>query len=275
MEKFLKYGKPAAAFEEALPLGNGSLGAMVYGRVDVERISLNHDTLWSGKPGQHMVEGARESYEKAQKLTIEGKYYEAQKEIERNFTGPWLNSYLYLGALYIKRKNSKGYYSNYSRVLDLENSMAFVSYNEDGIDFEREYFVSYPDNCVMVRLKSSKPVTYILNGECIGKNAITAGPDTLYLSGECPAAISPNYDMKSRSVVYDGDGVKVSAMARVFCDGETECKENGVQINNSTDVTIYFCAETSFIAFDKLPNLLSVSGATWQAVSKILRKHQK
>ena len=253
MEKILRYDEPARVFEEALPLGNGSLGAMVYGRTDVERVSLNHDTLWSGRPGQKMVEGAKEAYEKAQKLTLEGKFYEAQKEIEQNFTGPWLNSYLYLGTLYIERIGASTDCKSYSRTLDLENSMVSVSYNEDGIDFFREYFVSYPDNCVMIRLKSSKPVSYKLSGDCIGKSAVTAGLDTLYLSGECPAAISPNYDMRARSVVYDGDGVKVSAMARVICDGSTEGGDSFVSITNTTDVTLYFCAETSFISFDKLP----------------------
>ncbi|MBQ3040127.1 MAG: glycoside hydrolase N-terminal domain-containing protein [Clostridia bacterium] len=253
MEKILNYNKPAGAFEEALPLGNGSLGAMVYGRTDIERISLNHDTLWSGKPGQTLVEGARESYEKAQALTLEGKFYEAQKELERNFTGPWLNSYMYLGNLYIKREGSSGCFESYSRILDLEKSLVTVSYVEDGISFEREYFVSHPDNCVMVKLKSSSPVSYELTGDCVGKSAVTAGAGSLFLSGECPAAISPNYDMRARAVVYDGDGVKVSAIVRVSCDGKTEYKADALLIQNVTDVTIYFCAETSFIDFDKLP----------------------
>lgn len=254
MEKILRYNKPAKVFEEALPLGNGSLGAMVYGRVDEERISLNHDTLWSGRPGQKMVDGAREAYEKAQKLSLEGKFYEAQKEIEQGFTGPWLNSYLYLGNLFIKREGSKGEFSSYSRTLDLESSVVTVKYTEDGIDFEREYFVSHPDNCFMVKLKSSSPVDYTVKGSCIGKSAVTANENTLYLSGECPAAISPNYDMRARAVVYDGDGVKVSAMARFVCDGQTDCGADFVKILNSCDVTLYFCAETSFISFDKLPN---------------------
>ena len=68
MEKLLKYSSPAEYFEEALPLGNGQLGAMVYGRRDVERISINHDTLWSGKPGDSFVEGAYESNERAKAI---------------------------------------------------------------------------------------------------------------------------------------------------------------------------------------------------------------
>lgn len=254
MEKFLRYDTPAKAFEEALPLGNGSLGAVIYGKTDIERISLNHDTLWSGKPGQFMVEDARESFEKAKALTLEGRFYEAQVEIERGFTGPWLNSYMLLGTLYIERDGSSSNPKNYSRVLDLENSLASVSYTEDGIDFKREYLVSHPHNCVMVKLSSSKPVSYKLKGDCVGKSAVTAGKDILYLTGECPTSIAPTYHRDAKPVVYDGDGVKVSAMAKIKCDGETKREEDYVQILDATDVTIYFCAETSFVDFDKLPN---------------------
>ena len=254
MEKLLKYIKPAEAFEEALPLGNGSLGAMVYGGVSEEKISLNHDTLWSGKPGQKIEPNAKESFERAQKLVLEGKLYEAQKDLEESFTGRWLNSYMMLGTLYIKREGSNGDFSSYTRTLDLENSMVKVSYAEDGIDFEREYFVSYPDNCMVIRLKSSKPVSYVLNGDCVGKSAVTAGPSTLYMSGECPTSIPPSYDRSAYPVVYDGDGVKVSAMARIVADGKVENDLSSVKVIDTTDVVIYFCAETSFVSFDKLPN---------------------
>lgn len=254
MEKLLRYNTPATAFEEALPLGNGSLGAMVYGCTDNEKISLNHDTLWSGKPGQILEPNAKESFERAKELTLEGKFHEAQLDIEKNFTGHWLNSYMTLGTLYIKREGSSASPSNYSRTLDLENSLVNVSYTEDNISFEREYFVSYPDNCAMIKLKSSKPVAYVLTGDCIGKSAVTAGPGTLYLTGECPTTISPNYDRNAAPVIYDGDGVKVSAIVRVACDGEVENDGDCLIIKNSTDVTLYFCAETSFVSFDKLPN---------------------
>ena len=254
MEKLLRYNKPAGFFEEALPLGNGSLGAMVYGKVDKERISLNHDTLWSGKPGQILEPNAKESFERAKKLTLEGNFSEAQKDIEKNFTGHWLNSYMTLGSLYIERKGSSGEFTRYLRTLDLENSLVDVKYTEGEIDFEREYFVSYVDDCVMVKLKSSKPVSYVLSGECIGKSAVTTGPNVLYLTGECPTTIPPGYDRNAVPVVYDGDGVKVSAMAKVVADGDVENAGNCLCINNSTEVIIYFCAETSFISFDKLPN---------------------
>ena len=152
MEALLKYSKPAEYFEEALPLGNGQLGAMVYGKTQIERISLNHDTLWSGGPGDTYVEGAYESNEKAKKLVNEGKKYEAQREIEENFTGKWLNSYMLLGNIYIERVGASGKHENYIRTLDLENSIVKVNYTEDQITFSREYFVSYPHDCMMIKL---------------------------------------------------------------------------------------------------------------------------
>ncbi len=255
MESLLKYSKPAEYFEEALPLGNGQLGAMVYGNTQRERISINHDTLWSGKPGDEFVNGAYESNERAKALVNEEKRYEAQREIENNFTGTWLSSYMLLGNLYITRQGASGKLDSYLRTLDLESSLASVSYTEDGIDFEREYFVSFPHNCIMIKLKSSKPVTYIFEGDCVGKSTVTKWTNTLCFTGECPSKIAPSYHRDATPIIYDGDGVKVSAFARVISNGELV--KDGTEIitvANATEVTVYFCAETSFVDFDKLPN---------------------
>ena len=138
MENILRYSASAKVFEEALPLGNGQLGAMIYGRTDKERISLNHDTLWSGKPGQKMVDTAYEANEKAKKMVLEGKNGDAQWTLEQGFTGKWLNSYLLLGTLYITRVGSDAKPTSYLRTLDLENSLITVSYTEDRTDFKRE-----------------------------------------------------------------------------------------------------------------------------------------
>jgi alpha-L-fucosidase 2 len=255
MEALLKYSRPAKHFEEALPLGNGQLGAMVYGDTQNERISINHDTLWSGKPGDTFVEGAYESNERAKALVNEGKYYEAQREIEENFTGKWLSSYMLLGNLYIKREGASGNTTKYLRTLDMENSIVKVSYTEDEIDFEREYFVSFPDNCMMVKLKSSKPVTYVIDADCVGKSTVTKWTNTLCLTGECPSAIAPSYHRDATPSIYDGDGVKVSALARVISDGMlVKDSTEIITVENVTDATIYFCAETSFVSFDKLPD---------------------
>ncbi len=254
MEKILRYSKPAEYFEEALPLGNGQLGAMIYSGTEIDRISLNHDTIWSGKPGDNFVEGAYESNERAKKLVNEGKRHEAQRELEENFTGKWLNSYMLLGTMYIKNLDSKGNFEKYLRMLDMEKGIASLSYTEDGVDYEREYFVSFPDNCMMVKLNSSKPVSYEIYGDCVGKSHVTSWCENLYFSGECPTELAPSYRKDELPVVYDGDGVKVSAVAKIKTDGEVKKETNSkITVNNAKYVEIYFCAETSFISFDKLP----------------------
>lgn len=253
MEKLLKYNVPAKTFSEALPMGNGSLGAMIYGAVQKERISLNHDTLWSGQPGQQTVDTAYEAYQRARRLLFDGKKYDAQRELEEYFTGPWVNSYLPLGTLFFEREGSTGKFENYERGLDIEKSISYVKYEENDIRFEREYFVSHPDDCIVIKLRSSKPVSYVLSGDCVGKSAVTAGQDVLFFSGECPTSIGPSFDVKFKPITYDGNGVKFSALAKVVCDGKTVWETDTLKIENAREILIYFCAETSFISFDTLP----------------------
>lgn len=263
MEKTLYYKTEASSFEEALPLGNGSLGAMVYGKTDTEKILINHDTLWTGKPGQFVRENAYESNEKAKALVKKGRYSEAQKEIENGFTGKYTNSYQYLGNLYLKRVCADGRVYNYSRTLDLENSIATVTYTQGDITFHREYFTSRPDDCLVIKIKASKPVSYELFGDCVGKSTVSVCHDTINLYGECPSVTgTSDKEGKYLHAVYDGDGVKVTAMARVISNGKLEMKApvnapsvpDRLLVSNTTEITVYFLAETSFVAFDKRPD---------------------
>ena len=256
MEKLLKYSKEAKYFEEALPLGNGQLGAMVYGRCYEERISLNHDTLWSGKPHDSYVENSYESNEKAKKLLKEGKRYEAQREIEENFTGTWLTSYMMLGTLYIKSLGMEEKTpSSYIRTLDMETGLANVSYTIDEVEYKKEYFVSFPHNCVMVKITSSKPTDYELYGDCVGKSHVTAYNNNLYYSGECPTELAPEYSKSDKPIVYDGDGVKVTAIAKLKTNGSVDGSQmEKVIIKDATELIVYFICETSFVAFNQLPN---------------------
>lgn len=108
MENKLQYSAATEYFEEAIPLGNGSLGAMVYGKCGKEKISLNHDTLWSGKPRRYKRENAYDAYIKAQKLVLEDKIAEASSLLEQEFTANFGQSYLPIGNLYIERKGGGG-----------------------------------------------------------------------------------------------------------------------------------------------------------------------
>lgn len=252
MENKLQYSAAAEYFEEALPLGNGSLGAMVYGKCGKEKISLNHDTLWSGKPRRYKRENAYDAYIKAQKLVLEDKIAEASALLEQEFTANFGQSYLPLGNLYIERKGGAEF-SEYCRELNMETGIASVRYAEDGIKFEREYFVSHPDNCLAIHITSDKPASYIISADCQLKYAVTANGGELCLTGECPTDISPDYARGLTPIVYDGDGIKFAAIGVAVSDGKIRSEDSCVIVEDCTDLTFTLCVETSFISFDVLP----------------------
>ena len=104
------------------------------------------------------------------------------------------------------------------------------------------------------------PVSYEFSADCVGKSAVTRCQNSLYLTGECPTTLAPNYHKDAYPITYDGDGVKVSAILQATTNGEIEKEtdslevESTLKILNATEVTLCFCAVTSFVSFDKLPN---------------------
>ncbi|HAD11252.1 MAG TPA: alpha-L-fucosidase, partial [Saprospirales bacterium] len=155
------------AWLSALPLGNGSLGAMVFGDVNKERIQLNEKTLWSGSHSDNNNPEAVRYIDTIRQLLFEGKYKEATELTNRTQVCKGAGSghgsganvpfgcFQTLGDLWIDfGKNSE--YANYYRDLNLETALANVRYTQDGVRFTREYFVSAPDNMLVVRLTSSK-----------------------------------------------------------------------------------------------------------------------
>lgn len=134
----LFFKKPAFAFEDAFPLGAGKLGAMVYGGVSKERISLNYDELWSGVPRDEDKKGASEYYFKARQLAYERKYIEAQNILEKHFSTSFVQQYQPAGNLFLTRENSE--YEEYGRTLDLSKATAQVNYKNNNIEFKKYRF---------------------------------------------------------------------------------------------------------------------------------------
>ena len=133
----LLYNESAQNWNEALPLGNGRIGAMVYGGAKNEQIGLNEDTLWTGKPVYYSNPNGAEVFKKAQRLALDRKYPEAQTLIEDEFTSLWTQMYQPLGDLYISMSHSDNV-SDYKRTLDISLGVALVEYNCNGINFKRE-----------------------------------------------------------------------------------------------------------------------------------------
>ncbi len=149
------YDKPAEVFEEAIPLGNGNLGAMIYGGTQRERISLNEDTVWSGTNKKNPApETAPEAFKKAAELVRNHKYYEAQETIETKVNAKRTQIYMPAGNVYIDFGHEAE--ENYRRELDLKDAIARVSYVCDGVKYQREYLASFPNKCIAVKLTADK-----------------------------------------------------------------------------------------------------------------------
>ncbi|HPR31508.1 MAG TPA: glycoside hydrolase family 95 protein [Prolixibacteraceae bacterium] len=154
----LWFHHPATAWENALPVGNGRLGAMVFGEIQTERVQLNEESLWTGSRYQYTdKEGAWNILPEIRKLLFAGEYAKAQEITERDFmgNGNW-NMYQTLGDLYLSFQHGDSV-QNYRRELDLASARASVSYTVDGINYTREYFSSYPDQALVIRISCDRP----------------------------------------------------------------------------------------------------------------------
>lgn len=149
----LWYEKPASRWEEALPIGNGRLGGMVFGRPYEERIQLNEDTLWSGYPRESVRRDAKRHLKEARALIFAGHYTEAERLIESRMLSRDTDAYLPLGDAYF-RLDRTDEVQKYVRELDLDTGIATTRFHSGNLRFVREVFVSAPDQVWVVRLRS-------------------------------------------------------------------------------------------------------------------------
>src|SRR5471030_2289031 len=157
-KNILWYDKPAANWNEALPIGNGYIAAMVFGSPQLERLQLNESTIWGGGPNNTVDSAAKPYIKQVRVLLAQKKYLEAQ-EYANKYLGPKGNSgmpYQLAGNLYLNFPGHENV-SAYSRVLDIENATASVNYVYNGVNYKREYFTSFTDNVLVVRLTADKP----------------------------------------------------------------------------------------------------------------------
>lgn len=155
----LNYDKPSSNWNEALPIGNGFLGAMVFGGTQTERLQLNETTIWGGGPNNNIDAEAKPAIEEVRALLNQKKYVEAQNVANKKL-GPKGNSgmpYQLAGNFYINFPEDHQTASNYQRDLDIENAVATVSYTVNGTRFKREYFTSFTKNVLVARLTADRP----------------------------------------------------------------------------------------------------------------------
>ncbi len=252
----LYYTASAKAWTMALPIGNGTLGAMIYGDVKEEKLSLNHDELWTGKPKDTVREGAPESFEKARKLALECKYKEAQDEIENNFESTWSQAYLPLGDLNISF-GIKGKAKDYKRYLDLDNAVAGVEFTVKDVKYTREYFASYPHKLIGMKFTSGAPADIRISFSCQLKNTVTVDDNILCLDGEAHGENVQNNE-SPRKTYFEEDamrGMLYRAGIKADTNGKVTYGADCIVIEGATDTVLYFTAVTSFNGYDKHPFL--------------------
>ena len=157
----LRYDRPADYWLEALPLGNGRLGAMVYGGIASDTIQINEDTFWAGSPYNNINPNAKAHLQEIRDCIDRGDYERAQRLAMANITAD-INvtahgmAYESLGNIVLDFKTPKAVPSAYSRTLDLSDAVARVDYTLGGVDYKREIFTSLADNVLVMRLTASK-----------------------------------------------------------------------------------------------------------------------
>ena len=254
--ELLFYTSPASAWTQALPIGNGTLGAMIYGGVKNETLALNHDELWTGRPKDTSKKGAPAAFEKARKLALSGKFHEAQKIIEKDFESVWSQAYLPLGNLNISF-GIRGKVKDYKRYLDISTSVSGVEFKAGDTVFKREYFASYPDKAICAVFTNSKPVDFSFSVSSVLRSDSFVENDTLWLEGECHGENAVDNECPNKHY-YDEPkmrGSRFKAGFRLITDGKMRRDGNTVRVTDSCNSKIIFACETSFSGFDRHPYL--------------------
>lgn len=253
----LWYGKPASVWEEALPIGNGRLGAMVYGGVDAERIELNEDTLWSGFPRDPINYEAQRYLAKARELVFAGKVAEAQRLIGDRMLGRDVEAYLPLGALTVVHVGEAAEATGYRRELDIEGGIASVRYERGGTTVQGEIFSSVPDQAIVIRYEAAGG-TLNLNIFLDSKltYAVQGMDGGLVLKGRAPTHIADNYrGDHPMPVLYEyGKGLPFEARVSVRTDGTCNTEGGMLAVRGAKGLTIIVVAETGFAGYDSAPD---------------------
>ncbi|MCQ4088690.1 glycoside hydrolase N-terminal domain-containing protein [Saccharibacillus sp. JS10] len=254
----LWYRQPATKWEEALPAGNGRLGAMVFGGDRRERLQLNEDTLWSGFPRDKVNYNVRRYLEPVRKLIFAGKYAEAVKIINSNMVGSNTEAYQPLGDLYIDRIGG-GEASNYERDLNVSNGVLTTSFTADGVKFTREVWISEPDQVITVVLEADQAgaidIDVSLESLLPYETAAYTG-GVLSMTGTAPSHVENNDDEDHpEPVLFDEElSLRFEARLQAIAEGgETLASEGKIQIRGANRVMLLLAAATNFERFNQMP----------------------
>ena len=232
----LQYDMPATYFEESLPIGNGKIGALVYGGTDDNIIYLNDITLWTGKPVDRNLDADAHKWIPEIRKALFNEDYQLADSLQLHVQGPNSQHFQPLGTLHIKDLGL-GEVSNYHRSLNLDSAIIKDSYVRDGATVTREYFASNPDKLIAIRLRGDINCRIALTAQVPHK--VKAIPTQLTMTGH--ATGNPQ------------ESIHFCTMLNVKTDGEVSAADSSLTITHAKEAIIYIVNETSFNGFDKHP----------------------
>ncbi|MFL6255771.1 MAG: glycoside hydrolase N-terminal domain-containing protein, partial [Pyrinomonadaceae bacterium] len=246
------FDAPAREFTQSLPLGNGRLGALVFGGVAEERVVLNESSLWSGSPQEADRPDAAKYLPEIRRLLLEGKNVEAERLTYAHFTsrGPGsargsgkdaqYGSYQELGSLRLSFDKGDAGSAGYRRELDLANAVARITYTQGGTRFTREYFTSAPDEAFVIRLTADKlgALTF---------DAALERPERFEVSADGARGLLMTGQLNNGT---DGRGMRYAARLRVLNrGGSASAEEKSIKVKGADEVLLLVTAATDYKGF--------------------------
>ncbi|MEZ4826069.1 MAG: glycoside hydrolase family 95 protein [Bacteroidia bacterium] len=270
-DHILWYNRPAEYFEETLVLGNGKMGASVFGGVTEEKIFLNDATLWSGEPVNTRMNPDAHKHVPAIREALKNENYRRADSLQRKLQGSFSESYAPLGTMFI-RFNHTGTPQNYRRELNIDEAVSRLNYQIGGVAFEREYFISHPDQVMVIRIKSNKKkaLSFSLGFDSQMKFQSVANNKIYEINGYAPVHAEPSYrgDMPNAVVFDENKGTRFTALMSVAQhNGKVTVNENTLSFSGGSEVVLLVSIATSFNGYDKNP-------ATEGKDNRLLAKNQ-
>lgn len=269
-QNILWYKQAAKNWDEALPIGNGMLGAMVFGSVGYERLQLNEETIWTGD--RNSISDKEDAYKylpEVRRLLFDGKYAEAQEITEREMMqrGNW-NTYQTLGDMFISVKHNKPV-TNYKRELDIDNAIAKVTYRSGDTEYTREYFSSHPQNVLAVRYTASGKDLINLSVKLTRPKdcKISADDNTITMVGRVTAG-----DANSTGI---NPGVQYETQLKLMNEnGTLQVSGDSMIINGANSVTFLLAAHSDYWGQDPhLQCLQTLNNAMGKTFDEIKSEH--
>ena len=238
----LWYRQPAEAWTEALPIGNGRLGAMIFGGVANERLQLNEDTLYAGGPYDPSSSDALQALPRVRELIAQGKYLDAQNLAEEKLMGRPLRmpSYQTVGDLLLSF-GASSFAEGYRRELDLDTALATVRFAQDGVSFRRETFASAPDQVIVTRITADRPGSVNLRA-----SFATPMPGSVSIDDGCLVLRGHNTSQQGLPAA-----LRYEARVRVIAQGGTLlARDTELELRGADSVLIVIAAATNYRRFD-------------------------